>query len=229
MFKALPLDADDLGGYHCVVDLVYSRTDTPLVRPRVSPIDPGCRRPRNPRRPGRAQLRAIHRSPGAGRCDARRGPLEMSRDRHICGPSREDGSASRQSDGSRCGDYPAEPPWRLGPIPDRRARRVRLRDRERVAARDRGGALAGRPARACSPRGARDHGRAALARDRRALRARPHRPRRLQRRHGGGEPPERGAGQALLRGAGRLCRRADAAASRWPTRRTCSRSTTSRC
>jgi shikimate dehydrogenase len=31
MFKSLPLDADDLVGYRCVVDLMYSRTDTPLV------------------------------------------------------------------------------------------------------------------------------------------------------------------------------------------------------
>jgi shikimate dehydrogenase len=31
MFKSLPVDADDLVGYRCVVDLVYSRTDTPLV------------------------------------------------------------------------------------------------------------------------------------------------------------------------------------------------------
>ncbi|HWF75362.1 MAG TPA: shikimate dehydrogenase [Solirubrobacteraceae bacterium] len=31
MFKSLPVDADDLVGYSCVVDLMYSRTDTPLV------------------------------------------------------------------------------------------------------------------------------------------------------------------------------------------------------
>jgi shikimate dehydrogenase len=31
MFKSLPLDADDLVGYCCVVDLLYSRTDTPLI------------------------------------------------------------------------------------------------------------------------------------------------------------------------------------------------------
>jgi shikimate dehydrogenase len=31
MFKSLPLGADDLLGYSCVVDLVYSRTETPLV------------------------------------------------------------------------------------------------------------------------------------------------------------------------------------------------------
>jgi shikimate dehydrogenase len=31
MFKSLPVGADDLVGYNCVVDLVYSRTDTPLV------------------------------------------------------------------------------------------------------------------------------------------------------------------------------------------------------
>jgi shikimate dehydrogenase len=31
MFKSLPVDADDLVGYCCVVDLVYSRTETPLV------------------------------------------------------------------------------------------------------------------------------------------------------------------------------------------------------
>ncbi len=31
MFKSLPVDVDDLVGYRCVVDLVYSRTDTPLV------------------------------------------------------------------------------------------------------------------------------------------------------------------------------------------------------
>ena len=31
-FKQLPLAADDLGGYDCVVDLVYGDADTPLVR-----------------------------------------------------------------------------------------------------------------------------------------------------------------------------------------------------
>jgi shikimate dehydrogenase len=31
MFKSLPLDADDLGGYDCVVDLVYTENRTPLV------------------------------------------------------------------------------------------------------------------------------------------------------------------------------------------------------
>jgi shikimate dehydrogenase len=31
MFKSLPVQADDLVGYRCVVDLMYSRTDTPLV------------------------------------------------------------------------------------------------------------------------------------------------------------------------------------------------------
>ncbi len=32
MFKGLPLDADDVGGYDCVVDLLYTETVTPLVR-----------------------------------------------------------------------------------------------------------------------------------------------------------------------------------------------------
>ncbi len=31
MFKGLPLDADDVGGYDCVVDLLYTDTETPLV------------------------------------------------------------------------------------------------------------------------------------------------------------------------------------------------------
>lgn len=31
MLKSLPLKADDLGGYLCVIDLVYSRTETPLI------------------------------------------------------------------------------------------------------------------------------------------------------------------------------------------------------
>jgi shikimate dehydrogenase len=31
MLKSLPVNADDLVGYCCVVDLLYSRTDTPLV------------------------------------------------------------------------------------------------------------------------------------------------------------------------------------------------------
>ena len=31
MFKSLPVDADDLIGYRCVIDLVYSRSETPLV------------------------------------------------------------------------------------------------------------------------------------------------------------------------------------------------------
>jgi shikimate dehydrogenase len=31
-FKSLPLTADDLSGYECVVDLVYTDTETPLVR-----------------------------------------------------------------------------------------------------------------------------------------------------------------------------------------------------
>jgi len=32
MFKGLPLDADDVSGYDCVVDLLYTDTETPLVR-----------------------------------------------------------------------------------------------------------------------------------------------------------------------------------------------------
>jgi shikimate dehydrogenase len=32
MFKGLPLGADDVSGYDCVVDLVYTHTETPLVR-----------------------------------------------------------------------------------------------------------------------------------------------------------------------------------------------------
>ncbi len=31
-FKPLPIDADDLAGYECVVDLVYTETETSLVR-----------------------------------------------------------------------------------------------------------------------------------------------------------------------------------------------------
>jgi shikimate dehydrogenase len=31
MFKGLPLSADDLGGYDCVVDLVYTENGTPLI------------------------------------------------------------------------------------------------------------------------------------------------------------------------------------------------------
>jgi shikimate dehydrogenase len=31
-FKTLPVDADDLNGYECVVDLVYTDTETPLVQ-----------------------------------------------------------------------------------------------------------------------------------------------------------------------------------------------------
>jgi shikimate dehydrogenase len=31
MYESLPLDADDLAGYSCVVDLLYSQTETPLV------------------------------------------------------------------------------------------------------------------------------------------------------------------------------------------------------
>jgi shikimate dehydrogenase len=31
-FKPLPIDADDLNGYECVVDLVYTDTETPLVQ-----------------------------------------------------------------------------------------------------------------------------------------------------------------------------------------------------
>jgi shikimate dehydrogenase len=36
MFKSLPVDADDLVGYSCVVDLVYSRMETPLVEAALS-------------------------------------------------------------------------------------------------------------------------------------------------------------------------------------------------
>ncbi len=32
MFKSLPLDADGVSGYGCIVDLVYSERETPLVR-----------------------------------------------------------------------------------------------------------------------------------------------------------------------------------------------------
>ena len=31
-FKPLPVDADDLGRYECVVDLVYTDSETPLVQ-----------------------------------------------------------------------------------------------------------------------------------------------------------------------------------------------------
>ncbi len=31
-FKQLPIEADDLGGYRCLVDLVYTETETPLVQ-----------------------------------------------------------------------------------------------------------------------------------------------------------------------------------------------------
>jgi shikimate dehydrogenase len=32
MFKGLPLDADDVSGYDCVVDLLYTDTETPLIQ-----------------------------------------------------------------------------------------------------------------------------------------------------------------------------------------------------
>jgi shikimate dehydrogenase len=32
MFKGLPFDADEVTGYDCVVDLVYTDTETPLIR-----------------------------------------------------------------------------------------------------------------------------------------------------------------------------------------------------
>jgi shikimate dehydrogenase len=44
MFKGLPLDADDVSGYDCVVDLVYTDTETPLVsaaRDRGVPVVDG--------------------------------------------------------------------------------------------------------------------------------------------------------------------------------------------
>jgi shikimate dehydrogenase len=40
-FKTLPIDADDVNGYECVVDLVYTDTETPLVqaaRARCVPV-----------------------------------------------------------------------------------------------------------------------------------------------------------------------------------------------
>ena len=87
---------------------------------------------------------------------------------------------------------------------------------------------AGRTAGAAAARAGRDHRGPALAGDRRALRPRPRRPLRLPGRHGGGEP-DPGQHGAPLPGA---CRSASSTSrrcwSRWPTRPTCSPSTTSR-
>ena len=99
---------------------------------------------------------------------------------------------------------------------------------ERRPAGDRGGPHRRPPAGAAAARAGCDHRRPALARGRRALRPRPRRPLRLPGRHGGGEPDlgqHRAPLPARCRSASSTRRRCW---SRWPTRPTCSRSTTSR-
>ena len=70
-FDRLPLAPGDLTGYGCVVDLVYTRGGTVLVDRGTRAGDRGGRRPRAAHRPGRAQLRAVHRRAGLARGDAR--------------------------------------------------------------------------------------------------------------------------------------------------------------
>ena len=141
MFKELPLDADDVTGYDCVVDLVYTDTGTALVRAArergVFTVDglehagpPGC-----------AQLRAVHRCTGAGRRNARSGPRGMSADgphlRAVSGDDPDEPGGGRRA--CARGRHPAAPPRRLRPLPDRRARRARVHRPRDGTARDRGG------------------------------------------------------------------------------------------
>ena len=73
-----------------------------------------------------------------------------------------------------------------------------------------------------------DRRRPALARGRRALRPRPRRPQRLPRRHGRREPALGPGARAATRPSRSATSTPRRCCSRWPTRRTCSRSTTSR-
>ena len=96
--------------YRCVVDLVYSGSETHLVRGRSRCIDPRRRRARAPRRPGSAQLRAVHRRDGAGRRDARGGAQRDERLGHAA-------SRRRSGDGHR---RRRRPKARVGVTPPRR-------------------------------------------------------------------------------------------------------------
>ena len=60
-FGPLPLSADALAGYGCVVDLVYTPSGTRLIDAAARRRLPRRRRARDPRRPGRVELRAVHR------------------------------------------------------------------------------------------------------------------------------------------------------------------------
>ena len=61
-FGAAAADRGRLADYGCVVDLVYTPAGTRLDRRGRIRGRRDRRRPRDPRRPGRAQLRAVHRS-----------------------------------------------------------------------------------------------------------------------------------------------------------------------
>ncbi len=71
--SGLPLAAGELGRFGCVVDFVYATGGTALVRTARRLRAGDDRWTRAAGRAGGAELRAVHRLPGAGRGDARRG------------------------------------------------------------------------------------------------------------------------------------------------------------
>ena len=156
-------------------------------------VQPG-RRARDPRAPGRAQLRALDGPAGAAGGDARSGPRSRPRMSSADRPHLQAISVDTQSE-----RRPGLRPRRDGITrPSRRGGSGRfLTDvivdlgfvhRERVERGRRGRPRRRPPARARAARRGRDHPGPARPRDRRAPRARPPRPHGLQRRHGRGQP-----------------------------------------
>ena len=215
-----------------------STSSTPLAprrssRRRVSSASPTVDGLDDPRRPGRAQLRALDRpaSRRSTRCARAAGAGERwLSPRPTCGrvaePTRQDADATSGPNGVR----PPTPPRPRRALADRRDRRAR-------PALARAGARGDRR----SPRETGTHGRAACC-----SRAGTISPdgvavalaerygldyvdlTRLQRRHGGREPRHQPGRQALRGAAGRVRRRSRAARRDGRSRRTSTRSTTSR-
>ena len=237
--KSLPLGADSLGETHQLVDLAYGPAETELARTRESARRNGRRRARGAGSPGRRVASDLDRDGTPDRDDEAGRPIAtwqlQDRPGHLR-PVPAPGEATARRSSTTADEardqrrrHRADAPRALGDVRHRRDRRARLRDAGAGRRGDRRGARRRHARRRrCCVEHERDRRRPALARDRRALRPRPRRPQRLQGRHGGGEPALGAAPPA----ATRRCRSATSTRrrcwSRWPTRPTSSRSTTSR-
>ena len=231
-FKELPLNADDIGRYACVVDLVYRDGGTELLAGGRAPGLPVRRRSRDPGPAGRAELSDLDRARRAAGRDApgrtltpnpeqppppsrsptreRRPPLSRRRRRRRRSPSRAGAQRPARASSPTSSSSWASPTASAPSPPSRRRARRRTR-----------------PRRSCSSWGAINHDQLARAiAERHGL---DHLDlQRLPGRHGGREPRS----TRRRPSATRRCRSAFAdertLSSRWPTRRTSSRSTTSR-